>query len=126
MPISPAWSSRFSVEAIRTLPRLGPIEDITPEWAWGGSTGRGVKVAIIDSGVDASHPAVGSVQGYVALVDSGDGLQFEMGPHEDLYGHGTACAGILRAAAPDCEIFSIRVLGPRLTGQGPAFLAAIR
>ena len=33
----------------------------------------------------------------------------------------TACAAIIRALAPRCEIFSIRVLGPRLTGKGIVF-----
>ena len=33
------------------------------------------------------------------------------GPHEDLFGHGTACAGIIRRAAPDVTLWSVRVLG---------------
>ena len=124
MQNSPAW--RFSSHAIQTLPRLQPIENITPEWAWGGSTGRGVKVAVIDSGIDALHPAVGGVQGYAAIIPSRDGLNVDSTPHSDLYGHGTACAGIIRAAAPNCELYSVRVLGPRLTGEGSVFIAAIR
>ncbi len=120
------WGWRFASDAIRTLPRLHPIEDITPEWAWGGSTGRGVKVAVIDSGIEALHPAVGGVQGCAAIIQGRDGLNIDTTPHGDLYGHGTACAGIIRAAAPDSELFSVRVLGPRLTGEGAVFIAAIR
>jgi subtilisin family serine protease len=123
---SPAWSWQFAPDVIGTVPRIHPIEDLSPEWAWGGSTGRGIRVAVIDSGVDAGHPAVGSVQGYVAITEGPAGLLFDASPHEDLYGHGTACAGIIRAAAPDCELYSVRVLGSRLTSNGAIFAAGIR
>ena len=48
------------------------------------------------------------------------------GPHADLYGHGTACAGIIRRAAPECEIYSVRVLGARLSGRAAAFVTGLR
>jgi subtilisin family serine protease len=102
---------------------------ITREWAWGGATGRGVKVAVVDSGVDGDHPRVGGVNGAVALAydpDAPDGVRRQEGPHEDLYGHGTACAGIIRSLAPECEIYSVRVLGSRLTGKGIVFAAGLR
>jgi len=123
---SPAWSWQFASDAIRKLPRLHPFEDITPAWAWNGSTGRGVRVAVIDSGIDATHPAIGGVHGYAAIIEGSDCLDIDTAPHADLYGHGTACAGIIRAAAPDCELFSVRVLGSRLTATGAVFTAAIR
>ncbi len=123
----PAWSWQFAsghLEEVTALPLDTPI---TREWAWGGATGAGVRVAVIDSGVDASHPAVGSVAGGVAVeydADSGR-TRFVEGPHEDLFGHGTACAGLIRRAAPDCEIYSVRVLGARLTGRGSVFAAGL-
>lgn len=46
--------------------------------------------------------------------------------HGDHYGHGTACAAIIRKAAPQCEIVSVRVLGTRLTGKGEVFAAGLR
>ena len=49
----------FDRESLRTLAPLPPIDDITPEWAWSGSTGRGVKVA----------PDVELVEVYKALGD---------------------------------------------------------
>jgi subtilisin len=122
----PAWSSDFASDALKMLRAIQPIDDIDRAWAWGGSTGRGVKVAVIDSGVDAAHPAVGQVEGYVTIDEGPDGLVYDTEPHEDVFGHGTACAGIIRAFAPECEIHSVRVLGPRLSGRGIIFAAGLR
>jgi subtilisin len=122
----PAFSSAFAPDALRSLPAIAPIEDITPEWALGGSTGQGVKVAVIDSGIDASHPAMnGGVSGYMAIDDTPAGFVYDPSPHEDAYGHGTACAGIIRALAPDCELYSVKVLGATLSGRGGVFAAGL-
>jgi subtilisin len=120
----PAWS--IAVEAVPHVMSLSPIEDITPEWAWGGSTGVGVKVAVIDSGIDSSHPAIGHIEGHVLLTEGADGILYDDGPHDDVFGHGTACAGIIRSLAPDCELYSVRVLGPTLSGRGAVFAAGLR
>lgn len=101
---------------------------LTREWAWGEATGSGVDVAVVDSGIDAEHPMVGGVDSAVALsYDSAeeDGVRRVEGPHEDLFGHGTACAGIIRALAPQCRLHSVRVLGERLTGKGLVFAAGL-
>jgi subtilisin family serine protease len=110
---------------VTALPVTG---EITRDWAWGGVTGAGVDVAVIDSGIDASHRFVGHVESAVALTyDSSleDQVRKAEGPHGDLFGHGTACAGIIRIAAPDCRLHSIRVLGERLTGKGVVFAAGL-
>lgn len=124
----PAYSAPFAEGALQTLAPMGDMEArITPEWAWGGSRGAGVKVAVIDSGIDDTHPLVGGpVSGYVSIQDSPDGLVYDTNPHADAYGHGTACAGIIRNAAPDCELYSVRVLGPGLSGKGVVFAAGLR
>ncbi|MDQ2800227.1 MAG: S8 family serine peptidase [Armatimonadota bacterium] len=124
----PAYSSPFSADALQAISPVGPMErEITPDWAWGGSTGKGVKVAVIDSGIDSSHPLVGGpVSGYVSVTDSPEGPVFDTESHIDVYGHGTACAGIIRAVAPDCELYSVRVLGPGLMGRGVVFAAGLR
>lgn len=85
-------------------------------------------MAVIDSGVDADHPLVGGVTSAVAMSydpDEEDGVRRVEGPHQDLFGHGTACAGIIRAVAPQCRLHSIRVLGERLTGKGLVFAAGL-
>jgi len=129
MRMQPAWSSQFDPEALQALHPLERVEDINREWAWGppGGTGKGVKVAVIDSGIEAGHEAVGErISGYVSISEGSDGLVYDMEPHEDVYGHGTACAGIIRAVAPECELYSVRVLGPMLTGRGAIFAAGLR
>jgi subtilisin len=123
----PAWSSAFTRQRLQPVEPVAPLAGITAEWAWGGSTGRGVKVAIIDSGIDASHPGVGGeVNGYATISDGGDGVRVDTTPHQDEYGHGTACASIIRSLAPECELYSIRVLGPTLGGKASHFEAGLR
>jgi subtilisin family serine protease len=121
----PAWSLPAEATAGIGLPSVWP-EKPTREWAFGGSTGQGVRVCILDSGVDGTHPLVAPLAGAIALeqaeneethaVDDGLG---------DVCGHGTACAGIVRALAPDCEIYSVRVLGEGATGSGDLILAGL-
>jgi subtilisin len=123
----PAWSHQFSSDAIESVESALPMTGMTREWAWAGSTGRGVKVAVIDSGIEASHPAVGGrVEGYASVAEMATGVQISTEPHEDAYGHGTACAGIIRSLAPECELYSVQVLGAGLTGRGAQFAAGLR
>jgi subtilisin len=108
------------------VPRIDlPIDK---DWAWGGASGAGVTVAVVDSGVDAAHPAVGAVDRAIRWrwdAESEQAVSAE-GPHDDLFGHGTACAGIIRVAAPNVTLWSVRVLGSRLTGKGVVFAAGLR
>jgi subtilisin len=125
--VNPAWSWPFEPGALKTAP-LDLPHAITPEWAWGESTGAGVKVAVLDSGIDASHPSVRHLEGAVSIdYDERTGSTRAVdGPHEDLFGHGTACAGIIRGIARDVSLYSVRVLGKRLRGRGHVFGAGIR
>ncbi len=123
----PAWSAQFAPDTLKTLAPIPPLDEITPEWAWGGSGGEEARVAIIDSGIDADHPAVGGrIGGQVAITDGPLGLLHDTEPHGDSYGHGTACAGIIRSIAPECELYSVKVLGSRLTGRGTTFAAGLQ
>jgi subtilisin family serine protease len=111
------------------LPGAVSLDDLSPAWAWGGATGRGVRVAIIDSGIEADHPDLhGCVDtaGSVSLSLDADGaVHIEPGPHEDVFGHGTACAGLIHSLAPEATITSVRVLGPRLSGKAVVFLRGL-
>jgi subtilisin family serine protease len=102
------------------------LESIDRDWAWGGATGAGVKVAIIDSGVEGSHPVVGGRLVKSVAVEIVDD-EATVVPDEpiDMYGHGTACAGIVVGLAPEVEIYSVRVLGADLRGKGAAFLTGL-
>ncbi len=124
----PAWSWQFSAGHLPPVLPLPVESPMTRDWAFGGATGAGVRVAVIDSGIDEAHPAVGRIAGAVAVeLDSETGtVSYAEGPHEDLYGHGTACAGLIRRAAPDCELYSVRVLGSKLSGRGQVFAAGLQ
>jgi subtilisin len=121
----PAWSlSAAAAEELR-LPAAWP-ERVTRDWAWGGSSGSGVRVCVIDSGVEESHPDVGRVDRAVAVVkDEEGGISVVEDDEGDLCGHGTACAGIIRSLAPDCELTSVRVLGAGFTGGGDIMLGGL-
>lgn len=128
MPVRghPAYSSVFADQVVPRVATCQDLDDVTPEWAWGGSTGKGVKVAVIDSGIDSTHPAIGQVSGYVEIVPGADGLQISTAPHADSFGHGTACASVIRRLAPDCELYSVKVLTTGPGGTGPVFAAGLR
>jgi len=126
--IYPAWSEPFAGDGLGAAPHLALTRPISRRWAFGDRSGRGVRVAVIDSGIDAAHPGVGRVdQGVVIELDktAESGVRVTEGPHDDLYGHGTACAGIIRQLAPDVELVSVRVLGANLKGSALTFANAI-
>lgn len=125
MSLDPAWSEAFTEEKLRTFEPPAGMDQITSEWAWADGTGSGIKVCVIDSGVDAGHPDVVQVAGGGVVERSDEGPVFVEGPHEDLFGHGTACAGIIRGIAPEVEIYSVRVLGAQLRGNGYHFLTGL-
>ena len=91
----PAWSLPADAVDRIALPRDWP-EHVTRDWAWGGATGAGVRVCILDSGIEPGHPDVGAVQESVAIRMDGDETIVEPDAEGDVAGHGTACAGIVR------------------------------
>lgn len=98
---------------------------VTREWAIGGSRGA-VDVCIVDSGIDPAHPLVGPLASAHAVVREGDEVTIVPDQVGDVCGHGTACAGIVRALAPDCRLHSVRVLGQGATGAADLILAGLR
>lgn len=122
----PAWTEPFTEDGRAGLVRAAALQGIDRDWAWGGATGKGVKVAILDSGVEGSHPVVrGRLVESVAVEIIDDEATVVPDEPVDLYGHGTACAGIIVGLAPEVEIYSVRVLGSDLKGKGVAFLAGL-
>jgi subtilisin family serine protease len=101
----------------------------TPPAAWRSLPLAPVDVAVIDSGVDASHPdLVGRVAESYAMEPSPEGpklLAVGPGANNDLFGHGTGVAGIVAKVAPNARIVDLRILDAENAGTAPAFLAAI-
>jgi subtilisin family serine protease len=119
-----AWST-VGHGAPGILPARWPTSP-SREWAWGGSSGHGVRVCVVDSGIEHGHPSVGAVQGSVTVEAREDArsrvVRDEVG---DVSGHGTACASVIRHLAPDCALHSIRVLGTDSTGTADALLTGL-
>ena len=103
-----------------------PADQARPPAALDRATGRGVRVCVVDSGVEHGHPLVGPVDGSWAVLKDEAGLRVEPTGTGDLCGHGTACASIIRRVAPDCELHSVRVLGERFSGTGDVLLEGLR
>ncbi|MEZ5425644.1 MAG: S8 family serine peptidase [Pyrinomonadaceae bacterium] len=94
--------------------------------SWKMRTGKGVEVAIIDSGIDGNHPAlVGKLKESVEAKKDNKRVVFVPSDVGDSAGHGTACAGIISQIAPDVHFYSIKVLGAGGLGDGQAFLAGL-
>jgi subtilisin family serine protease len=83
------------------------------------ATGRGVLVAIIDSGVDLTHPMLSpSIVGGWDFVDN-DAIAADQpdfidndrdGRVDEAFGHGTHVAGIVHLIAPNAQLLIVRVL----------------
>ncbi len=100
-PQGPAQRVAWGVEKIRAVE------------AHQASTGKGIKVVVIDTGIDTEHPDL--------KVSGGVNLAFDAGPQaewDDCVGHGTHVAGIIAAknnkigvvgVAPDVDLYAARV-----------------
>ena len=86
------------------------------------ATGAGVRVAVLDTGVDRTHPALAG-----RLLPGFDFVDFDADPSEGNslgsgYGHGTHVAGLVALAAPGATIMPLRVLDDM--GRGNAWVLA--
>ncbi|OGR29367.1 MAG: hypothetical protein A2X83_01915 [Desulfuromonadales bacterium GWD2_54_10] len=98
--------------------------------AAGGITGAGIKVAVLDSGIDYNHPELkGNYKGgYNFAYDNND-------PFDDGYiSHGTHIAGIIGArnngtgvvgVAPEVSLYAVKVLGGMVMGDLSDILAGM-
>ncbi len=93
---------------------------------WRKRTGKGISVAIIDSGIDVNHQDLGGkIKESVEAQADNKRVLFVPSDSGDSAGHGTACAGIIASIAPDADLYSIKVLGSQASGDGQAFLAGL-
>ena len=92
----------------------------------GGNRGAGVKVAIIDTGIDKDHPDLqANVKGGINFVSNPSWRPANSKKWDDDNGHGTHCAGIVAAVdneegvigvAPEADLYGVKVLDR--TGSG--------
>jgi hypothetical protein len=87
-----------------------------------GRTGRGVRVAVIDSGVHDEHPHIRSVAGGVSVLPDGT---VEEGAFGDRLGHGTAVMAAIQERAPKAEYFAVKVFDAALRSTAIALARAI-
>lgn len=89
------------------------IQQIGANVAWSATTGAGIKVAVVDTGIQAAHPDLSAnYKGGVNIISS------RRSPEDD-NGHGTWCAGMIAAAnntigvvgvAPKASLYAVKVL----------------
>ncbi len=123
----PAWSEAFAASARDGLVRIPPLGRLDRSAVFGDGDGRGVTVAVVDSGVEVDHPALAGRAVRRLRVDLEDATARVVDDPDpgDPVGHGTACAGIVTAVAPGADLVSIRVLGADNRGKGRAVAAAV-
>ncbi len=85
------------------------------------TTGRGIRIAVVDSGVAPHHPHVGRVGVGVGVALVGD----DPSDTADRVGHGTAVAAAIREKAPDAELIPVRVLDRQLATSARILARAI-
>lgn len=94
------------------------VKRIAADKAWNITTGNGVKVAVIDSGIAPHKDLHKNLKGEYNAIEPGK-------PATDDYGHGTHVAGIIAArnnkigvvgVAPDVELYSVKVLDANGSG----------
>jgi subtilisin len=90
--------------------------------------GRGVKIAILDSGIESPHPALSTLRlaDDVAIVEDGRHLSATDGGGRDVFGHGTAVAGLVHEGAPESVLGSFRVLSGSLRSRTAIILEGAR
>ncbi len=149
-----AWRPRLlvvvvSVLAVGLLPQPASASDdpyFADQWslartgtaaAWGVTTGGGVRIGIVDTGIDLVHEDVaGAVVAHTSCIGSGGDASRCRGSAQDDHGHGTHVAGIAAArkdnrrgiagVAPDADLVVAKALDDQGAGTTEDINAAIR
>lgn len=112
-----------------TLDKAAPIIGAPQVWDL-GYTGKGIKVALVDTGIDGTHP---DLKG--RIVDFKDFVGSKTTAYDD-YGHGTHCAGIIggngaassgkyKGIAPEVQYIGIKVLDSSGSGSLDNIIAGL-
>lgn len=75
-------------------------------------SGNGIRIAVLDSGIEFDHPDLAGLKcaDDMQIIETELRPEIKPGGGIDVYGHGTAIAGIIHRLAPEAEIGSFRVL----------------
>lgn len=97
---------RWSAGSVDGPGRAWNLDLIDAPDAWAAATGRGVIVAVVDTGIDARHPALRGrvLVALTCLRADGDPDRCVVGGDTDRDGHGTHVAGIVAGGADDRPI----------------------
>ncbi|MGY1497420.1 S8 family serine peptidase [Streptomyces sp. QTS52] len=121
----PAWSRSADGSGDDPLPAT-LFNGLDSDWSWQGADGAGVRVCVLDSGVDATHPLVGTIdQAWEVVTAEGRVPRVQTCEPRDTAGHGTACAGIIRGLAPKVSLSSLKVLGDGKSGSAAALISGL-
>ena len=94
------------------------FEHTTLKKALDEGTGKGIRLALLDTGVDQDHPELADwVSGSYELTGPKNNLSCSPTKGTDEVGHGTACAGIIKRIAPGVELHSVKVIGAKARGS---------
>ena len=148
--VFPGFAARIHEESIRAIERLPEVKRVWPDGEVQalladsvpliradrvhdelGYTGHGVIVAIIDTGIDYTHPDLGGCLGPACKVAGGyDFVDNDLDPMDD-NGHGTHVAGIVAAkggvtgVAPDAILMAYKALNSAGFGSTSDVIAAM-
>lgn len=84
------------------------------------AAGGGLRVGVIDSGVNEAHPHIGRIAGGITITGESQEEGFV-----DRIGHGTAVLAAIQEKAPDAEYFAVRVFDSRLQTNIETLVRAI-
>lgn len=88
--------------------------------SWLESTGRGVRVAVVDSGVNPAHPHLNGVAGGVSITGEG-----ESDLYLDYLGHGTAVAAAICEKAPEMDLYAVKIFDRTLVTRIDRLIRAL-
>jgi subtilisin len=97
------------------------VKQVKAPDAWATSMGKGIRVAVLDTGIDFNHPDL--KDNYAGGATFVEGTTTPMDDNE--YGHGTHCAGTIAAArngagvvgvAPQASLYAVKVLDKNASG----------
>lgn len=107
--------------ALRTMVDLDRLRQ-----AFHTGRGKGVRVGVLDSGVDGDHPALaGKIRAQIDVITDEMGTRCIPAELSDGIGHGTACAGIILQLAPEAELYSVKVIGQNARGTADQLVSGL-